>query len=60
MKVISNHVMFAFYVFVAIVAFTHDESKELEGNYTPVTNNHIEELWTESNTEWGDISNPRY
>ena len=60
MKVISNTYMFAFYVFVAFVAFTHDESKELEGNYTPVNNNHIEELWVESNTEWGSISNPRY
>ena len=60
MKVISNTYMFAFYVFVAFVAFTHDESKELEGNYTPVANNEIEELWTESNTEWGDISNPKY
>ena len=52
--------MFALYVFIAFVAFTHDESKELEGNYTPVTNNHIEELWTESNTEWGDIADPSY
>ena len=52
--------MFAFYVFVAFVAFTHDESKELEGNYTPVANNEIEELWIESNTEWGDINNPSY
>ena len=60
MKIISNTYMFAFYVFVAIVAFTHDESKELESNYTPVTNNHIEELWTESNTEWGSISDPSY
>ena len=60
MKVISNTVMFAFYVFVAFVAFTHDESKELEGNYTPLANNEIEELWIESNTEWGDISNPSY
>ena len=60
MKVISNTYMFAFYVFVAFVAFTHDESKELEGNYTPVANNEIEELWIESNTEWGDISNPKY
>ena len=60
MKVISNTYMFAFYVFVAFVAFTHDESKELEGNYTPLANNEIEELWTESNTEWGDISNPKY
>ena len=71
MKVISNHVMFAFYVFVAFVAFTHDESKELEGNYTPVSNNNIEqirtvdvnsrsELTTESNTEWGSIADPSY
>ena len=60
MKIISNTYMFALYVFVAIVAFTHDESKELESNYTPVTNNNIEEIRTESNTEWGDISNPRY
>ena len=60
MKVISNTYMFAFYVFVAFVAFTHDESKELEGNYTPLANNEIEELWIESNTEWGDISNPSY
>ena len=60
MKVISNTYMFAFYVFVAIVAFTHDESKELEGNYTPVANNNIEEIRAESNTERGDISNPRY
>ena len=60
MKVISNTYMFAFYVFVAFVAFTHDESKELEGNYTPVANNNIEEIRAESNTEWGDISNPKY
>ena len=60
MKVISNHVMFAFYVFVAIVAFTHDESKELESNYTPVANNETMQIRTESNTEWGDISNPSY
>ena len=52
--------MFAFYVFVAFVAFTHDESKELEGNYTPVANNETMQIRTESNTEWGDISNPKY
>ena len=60
MKVISNNVMFAFYVFVAFVAFTHTDSKQLEEDYTPVSNNHIEELWIESNTEWGDIANPKY
>ena len=60
MKVISNNVMFAFYVFVAFVAFTHTDSKQLEEDYTPLANNEIEELWIESNTEWGDISNPKY
>ena len=60
MKVISNTYMLALYVFVAFVAFTHTDSKELEGNYTPVDNNHIEELWVESNTEWGSISDPSY
>ena len=60
MKVISNNVMFAFYVFVAFVAFTHTDSKQLEEDYTPVSNNNIEQIRTESNTEWGDISNPSY
>ena len=60
MKVISNTYMFAFYVFVAFVAFTHTDSKQLEEDYTPVSNNHIEDIRTESNTEWGDIANPKY
>ena len=60
MKVISNNVMFAFYVFVAFVAFTHTDSKQLEEDYTPVSNNNIEEVRTESNTEWGDIADPSY
>ena len=71
MKVISNTYMFAFYVFVAIVAFTHTDSKQLEEDYTPVSNNNIEvirtvdvnsrsELTTESNTEWGSIADPSY
>ena len=60
MKVISNTYMFAFYVFVAFVAFTHTDSKQLEEDYTPVSNNNIEDIRTESNTEWGDISNPSY
>jgi len=60
MKVISNTYMLAVYMFIAFVAFTHTDSKQLEEDYTGVTNNHIEELWIESNTEWGDISNPRY
>ena len=49
-----------FLVFVIICLFGNTDSKELEGNYTPVTNNHIEELWIESNTEWGNIADPSY
>ena len=60
MKVISNTYMFAFYVFVAFVAFTHTDSKQLEEDYIPVANNNIEEIRTESNTEWGSISDPSY
>ena len=60
MKVISNTYMFAFYVFVAFVAFTHTDSKQLEEDYTPVSNNNIEDIRTESNTEWGDIADPKY
>ena len=60
MKVISNTYMFAFYVFVAFVAFTHTDSKQLEEDYTPVSNNHIEDIRTVTNNEWGDISNPSY
>ena len=60
MKVISNTYMFAFYVFIAFVAFTHTDSKELESNYPPVANNNTEDIRTESNNEWGDISDPSY
>ena len=60
-----------FLVFVIICLFGNTDSKELESNYTPVSNNNIEvirtvdvnsrsELTTESNTEWGSISDPRY
>ncbi len=52
--------MLALYVFIAFVAFTHTDSKQLEEDYIPVANNEIEELWIESNAEWGDISNPSY
>ena len=60
MKVISNTYMLAFYMFVAFVAFTHTDSKELEGNYTVESNNNIEDIRTQSNNEWGSISDPSY
>ena len=60
MKVISNTYMLALYVFIAFVAFTHTDSKQLEEDYPPVSNNNIEVIRTESNTEWGSISDPKY
>ena len=60
MKVISNTYMFAFYVFIAFVAFTHTDSKELESNYPPVANNETTHIRTQSNNEWGSISDPSY
>ena len=49
-----------FWVFVIICLYGSGNSKELESNYTVESNNEIEELWIESNTEWGDISDPSY
>ena len=49
-----------FWLFVIICLYGSGNSQELKEDYTPVSNNHIEELWTESNTECGDISNPKY
>ena len=60
MKVISNTYMLALYVFIAFVAFTHTDSKQLEEDYTPVSNNNIEEIRAESDTEWGNIADPSY
>ena len=49
-----------FLVFVIICLFGNTDSKELEGNYTPVSNNNIEVIRTESNTECWSIADPRY
>ena len=49
-----------FWIFVIMCVYGGTNSKELESNYTPVSNNNIEQIRTESNTEWGDISNPSY
>ena len=57
-----------FLVFVIICLFGNTDSKELESNYTPVSNNNIEQIRpegisasaTESNTNWGSISDPSY
>ena len=49
-----------FWIFVIMCVYGGTNSKELESNYTVESNNNIEEIRTESNTEWGDISNPSY
>ena len=49
-----------FWVFVIICLYGSGNSEQLKEDYTPVANNEIEELWVESNTEWGSITDPRY
>ncbi len=49
-----------FWVFVIICLYGSGNSEQLKEDYTSVSNNEIEELWIESNTEWGDISDPSY
>ena len=60
LKSIQEGYNLLFLVFVIICLFGNTDSKELEGNYTPVSNNNIEVIRTESNTEWGSIADPRY
>ena len=49
-----------FWIFIIMCVYGGTNSKELESNYTVESNNNIEQIRTESNTEWGDISNPSY
>ena len=49
-----------FWVFVIICLYGSGNSKEIEEDYTPVSNNHIEVIRTESNNEWGSIADPSY
>ena len=49
-----------FWIFVIICVYGGTNSKELESNYTVESNNNIEQIRTESNTQWGDISDPSY
>ena len=60
LKSIQEGYNLLFLVFVIICLFGNTDSKELEGNYTPVSNNNIEVIRTESNTEWGRITDPSY
>ena len=60
LKSIQEGYNLLFLVFVIICLFGNTDSKELESNYTVESKNNIEQIRTESNTEWGDISNPSY
>ena len=60
LKLLQDGYNMLFYLFVAIIVFGSSNSKEIEEDYTPVSNNHIEVIRTESNTEWGSIADPSY
>ena len=60
LKLLQDGYSMLFYLFVAIIVFGSSNSKELNEDYTPVSNNNIEQIRTESNTEWGSISDPSY
>ena len=60
LKLLQDGYSMLFYLFVAIIVFGSSNSKEIEEDYTPVSNNHIEVIRTESNTEWGSIADPKY
>ena len=60
LKLLQDGYSMLFYLFVAIIVFGSGNSKEIEEDYTPVSNNNIEVIRTESNTEWGSITDPRY
>ena len=59
-KTIQDGYNLLFWVFVIICVYGGTNSKELESNYTVESNNNIEQIRTESNTEWGSISDPSY
>ena len=59
-KLLQDGYNMLFYLFIAIIVFGSSNSKELEEDYTPVSNNNIEVIRTESNNEWGSITDPKY
>ena len=60
LKSIQDGYNILFFVILGLMLFGNTDSKELESNYPSVANNEIEQIRTESNTEWGDISDPSY
>ena len=59
-KTIQDGYNLLFWVFVIICFYGSGNSKEIEEDYTSVSNNNIEVIRTESNTEWGSIADPSY
>ena len=49
-----------FWIFIIMCVYGGTNSKELESNYPLESNNNIEQIRTQSNNEWGDISDPSY
>ena len=68
LKSIQEGYNILFFVILGLMLFGNTDSKELESNYPLESNNNIEQIRpegisasaTESNTEWGDISDPSY
>ena len=60
LKLLQDGYSMLFYLFVAIIVFGSGNSQELKEDYTPVSNNNIEQIRTESNNEWGSITDPSY
>ena len=59
-KTIQDGYNLLFWVFVIICLYGSGNSQELKEDYTPVSNNNIEDIRTVTNNEWGDISDPSY
>ena len=60
LKSIQDGYNILFFVILGIMLFGNTDSKELKSNYPLESNNNIEQIRTQSNTEWGDISDPSY
>ena len=60
LKSIQDGYNLLFWVFVIICVYGGSNSKELNEDYTPVSNNNIEQIRTVTNNEWGSISDPSY
>ena len=60
LKTIQEGYNLLFWVFVIICVYGGSNSKGLNEDYTPVSNNNIEQIRTESNIEWGSIADPSY